>query len=145
MYRFLDHSILMYLRFNDLHSLHPLMKIFYAWTLFSVDHIDFDQMYMTMKILVPQHHNKVVRFFYPKEQQLVTKRTKGILQEIHDKLCVEDTAGIQDKKKRALEPNHLIEKMNAVGGLNESIYYDEDPQKGKYNLKGESIINIVDQ
>jgi len=51
--RFMDQSILLYLRFNKLHE-DPLNKLFFAWTLFSVDEIEFDQLYMMLKILMPK-------------------------------------------------------------------------------------------
>ena len=39
--RFLDQSVILFLRFNKLHA-EPLKRLYFAWTLFSVDYIDFD-------------------------------------------------------------------------------------------------------
>ena len=40
--KFMDHSIILYLRFNTLQSSHPLHQIYLSCTLFSVDYLEFD-------------------------------------------------------------------------------------------------------
>lgn len=50
--KFLDQSILLYLRFNGLNK-NKFSALFYAWTMFSVDYVDFDQLYIMLKILAP--------------------------------------------------------------------------------------------
>jgi len=42
MEKFMDHSILLFLRFNRLQDEHPLRKIYLACTLFSTDYLEFD-------------------------------------------------------------------------------------------------------
>jgi hypothetical protein len=48
--RFLDQSVILFLRFNKLHA-EPLKRLYFAWTLFSVDYLDFDQIYIMLKLL----------------------------------------------------------------------------------------------
>jgi hypothetical protein len=64
MYRLMDQSLIMYLRFNKLHESSPLAQIYYAWTLFAVDTIDFDQIYLTLKLMMPKA-KQIITFSYP--------------------------------------------------------------------------------
>ena len=64
--RFLDHSVILFLRFNELSQRSVLHQIFFAWTLFSVDYLDFDQLYLTLKLLYPVAA-QVVKFTYTEE------------------------------------------------------------------------------
>ena len=52
--RFLDQSIVMFLRFNN-QGKDNLSKLYYAWSLFSIDYIEFDQIYMILKFLRPEN------------------------------------------------------------------------------------------
>lgn len=79
LYRFLDHCILLYLRFNDEHNIHPLLKMFHAWTLFSTDYLELDLVYMTLRILMPTDHEKIISYYYPKTQEVINKKSKGII------------------------------------------------------------------
>ena len=50
--KFMDHSIILFLRFNR-HVLDNINKLYYAWTLFSTDCLDFDQVYLLLKFMAP--------------------------------------------------------------------------------------------
>ena len=62
--RFLDHSIILFLRFNKL-CISPLNKLYFAWTMFSVDYIDFDQIYIMLKILANKDTQEIT-FDFPR-------------------------------------------------------------------------------
>ena len=54
-------------------------KMFYAFTLYSVDYLDFDQLYMFLKILVPEDAKKTISFIYPHNNQVVSKKMDAVL------------------------------------------------------------------
>jgi len=56
-------------------------------SLFSTDSIDFDQIYLLLKILVPKH--EMVYFKY-KEKDAFGRKISEIMQNIHDKFCLGD-------------------------------------------------------
>ena len=60
--RLLDQSLILYLRFNKIYNKTHAHKFYYALSLFSADSIDFDQIYLLLKILVPKH--ELVYFKY---------------------------------------------------------------------------------
>lgn len=80
--KFLDQSIILFLRFNKLH-LDNLNKLYFAFTLFTVDYLDFDQVYLMLKLLAPE--GKMLTFRYPHAKQVVTRSVKAVMQAIHDK------------------------------------------------------------
>lgn len=49
--RLLDWSILMFLRFNGKHNISLQHRVFYALTLFTSDYIEFDLVYLLIKLL----------------------------------------------------------------------------------------------
>jgi len=59
----------LFLRFNKIVN-DNLERLYYAWTLFTVDYIDFDQIYLTLKFLCPP--SKKVRFRYQSGTEAVT-------------------------------------------------------------------------
>lgn len=51
-YRMLDWTIMVYLRFNGIHKKSLIHNFYYALSLFSVDHLEFDLVYMLVKVLL---------------------------------------------------------------------------------------------
>ena len=109
--RFLDQSILLFLRFNKL-AQHALNKLYFAWTLFTTDEMEFDQLYIMLKIIMPKA-NKLVSYTYPKSNQVVFKKLADVMQSIHDKFGIQ----IQSDRQMKQYQDDLLEKMNAVGGF----------------------------
>ena len=63
--RFMDQSLILFLRFNKL--IHDnINRIYFAWTLFTVDFLEFDQIYLTIKYLCGP--SKKIRFRYSSKQ-----------------------------------------------------------------------------
>jgi hypothetical protein len=118
--RFLDHSIILYLRFNKLWYTSLLHQIYYAWTLFSVDYLDFDQIWLTLKILYPQFQ-KTVQFTFADEEeggeQIVVKTIRQVMVDIHNHFAVDPNPNVNHEQEKKDISHFLHEKMNAVGGL----------------------------
>jgi len=70
-----------------------LSKLFYAWTLFSVDEIDFDQIYLMLKILMPKAKPKnTITYHYVKNVNkdfYVSKKIHEVMANIHNKFGVD--------------------------------------------------------
>lgn len=119
--RLMDQSITMFLRFNTLFDKSPLALIYYAWTLYSVDTVDFDQMYLTLKLMMPRA-KQIVTFTYPSKHQTIFKKIREVMQNIHDRFAAKSNT---DTTQRDVE-NDFTDKMNAVGGFNEAQFLEQD-------------------
>lgn len=75
--RFLDQSVILFLRFNKLYS-EPLQKLYFAWTLFSVDYVDFDQIYIMLKLLANKE-TREISFQFPSGTPRITKTVKEVM------------------------------------------------------------------
>ena len=75
--RFLDQSVILFLRFNKLYS-EPLKKLYFAWTLFSVDYVDFDQIYIMLKLLANKE-TREISFQFPSGTPRITKTVEEVM------------------------------------------------------------------
>lgn len=82
-----------------------------------MDEIEFDQLYIMLKILMPKA-KQLVSYHYPNKRQYVFKKVSEVMLNVHDKFGVE----IQSERHMKQYQNELIQKMNAVGGFEDCIF-----------------------
>lgn len=61
-----------------------LHQIFYAITLYSSNYVDMDLIYYILKIFIPSQSKKTLSFTYPNKKQVVTRRIKEVITQIHN-------------------------------------------------------------